>query len=447
MVRRSVFWMGWLLLAAGWRADAAEPPSSALPPVAKAVLKVDETAENLLAADAWRPWKQGFVREGDTFVCDNGADAAAQRGVGQTVRLDQTSPEPIVATAESRAEGVTGSADNDYAIYLDLSFQDGDHLWGQAAPFSTDSHDWQRRQVVVVPEKPVKSLSFYMLLRGHGGKAWFREPRLRVAKTPAGACTFDGVPVALAGPAAEGFQIRDVAAGSDFVRIDSEALGLKLDCRTTTKPGDDGNDSGVTLFDVTLQDTTGRDRAVTLLYAVPVAPDGLAWLHDPRRSVAVEPGREYVNATTFRVGANGRLSRYPLAAVANGRRGVALGIDMMQPAFYRAATTRRAASCFWPTTSASRPRSLRPGCDSAAMRSRRPAASAVRWSVTTRSFPSSFAPRPRAARGTARVCGCPSSGSAGSRAGRISASSSRRATTKRRGTTSTASSPSATPSR
>ena len=71
---------------------------------------------------------------------------------------------------------------------------------------------------------------------------------------------------------------------------------------------------------------TDKDRAITLLYAVPVAAKGLRWLDDPRRSTPVEPGREYMNATQFHVGANGRLSRYPLAAVADAERGVALAI-------------------------------------------------------------------------------------------------------------------------
>jgi len=129
-------------------------------PVAKAVLKVRETAESLLKNDAWRPWQTGFERQGEWFVCDNGPDGTAQRGAGQTVELDQTVPEPIVAAAFSRAEGVTGSPDNNYAVYLDLQFQDGGHLWGQAAGFDVGMHDWQRRQVLVLPEKPVKRLSF-----------------------------------------------------------------------------------------------------------------------------------------------------------------------------------------------------------------------------------------------------------------------------------------------
>jgi len=310
-----------VVLATGMETRAAQPP-------AKAVLKLRDAAENLLKPDAWQPWQKGFAREGELLVCDNAADANAQRGAGQSVQLNQSTPEPIVAVAFSRAEGVSGSADNDYALYLDLLFADGTTLWGQAAPFGTGTHDWQRREVLILPEKPVRQVSFYLLLRGHAGKAWFRDPQLQVVKSPEGACMFDGVAVVPQKPPGEGFQVRDVAAGSDFVRIEREALGLKLDCRTTAG-------AEVTTFDVTLTDTTGKDRAVTLIYAVPVEPKQLAWLHDPRDNVPVEPRRQYLNASRFRVGSNGYLSRYPLGAVAQRSRGLGLGIDMDRPAFYR----------------------------------------------------------------------------------------------------------------
>jgi len=296
--------------------------------VAKAVLDVRRTGENLLDREAWRPWQKGFEREGDWFVCDNGADTKVQRGAGQSVVLNQTRPEPIVAVAWSKAEAVTGSPGSNYALYLDLVYRDGTSLWGQTAPFSVGTHDWQRRQVVVLPEKPIRSVSFYMLLRSHGGKAWFRDPELRVVRAPEGAGLFDGVPVTAEAAPRRGFQVRDVAAGSDFLQFDRRALGLELESKTTER-------DGVVFVDATLTDRTGRDRAVTLLYALPVPPDSLRWLHDPRESRTVRPGEEYVNAAGFRVGANGRLSRYPLGAVAGGDRGTALGIDMARPAFYR----------------------------------------------------------------------------------------------------------------
>jgi hypothetical protein len=62
----------------------------------------------------------------------------------------------------------------------------------------------------------------------------------------------------------------------------------------------------------------------------------LRWLDDPRRSEPVEAGREHLRATHFSpVGSNGRLSQYPLGAVASDDQGQALAIDMARPAFYR----------------------------------------------------------------------------------------------------------------
>ena len=297
--------------------------------VVKDVLSVCDPGENLLKAAAWRPWGKGFQRVGDEFVCDNGPDATADRGVSQHVRLDQTQPRPIIATAWSKADGIGGTRDRDYSLYLDLIHTDGTPLWGRITPFRTGTHDWQQAKVVVLPAKPVRSLSFHMLLRRHAGKAWFRGARLWELRTPKGSALFDTVAVTMRGPAKEGFQVRDVAAGSGFVTFDrGAALGLKLDVATKTR-------GGATFFDAQLTDTTGKDRAVTLVYAVPVAPGGLIWLADPRRTAPVEPHREYVGGTGTRAGM-GKLSLYPLAAVARGTAGRAIGIDMKRPAVYRA---------------------------------------------------------------------------------------------------------------
>ncbi|HUU89870.1 MAG TPA: hypothetical protein VM238_01530, partial [Phycisphaerae bacterium] len=276
-----------LSLAAGASADNA----------VLELLKPD--GENLLKADAWRPWQEGFTREGDRFVCDNGTDRSVQRGASQTVVLNQTAPEPIVATCWSKAEGVGGSADSDYSLYLDLVYADGTPLWGQVSPFKTGTHDWQRAQVTVFPAKPVRSLSFHMLLRRHTGKAWFKDAKLAVLKTPEGAALFDGVPVRMRGKPAERFLVRDVAAGSDFAAFENgETLGLTLGLRKAMG-------RGAASLAATLTDTTGRDRAVTLYYTVPFAAPGARWLIDPRREAAVEPPREYLSALRAgSVGAN-----------------------------------------------------------------------------------------------------------------------------------------------
>jgi len=294
----------------------------------KEVLDARQAGENLLNPFAWRPWQEGFERDGDVFICDNASDARVQRGISQTIALNQTEPEPIVAVAWSKAEGVGGGRNSDYSLYLDLLYSDGSPLWGQVDPFNIGTHDWERAEVLVFPEKPVKSVSFHMLLRRHSGKAWFRNPELRVLRPPAGACLFDGVPVSLSSTREEGFQVRDVAANSDFVRFERRALGLEL----TYNGEDAGSD---TIFDVTISDTTGEDRAITLIYAIPLHSDDCQWLQNPHRAVAVNSGQEYVNASRFSVGANGRLSRYPFAAVTVADQGIGLGIDMACPAFFR----------------------------------------------------------------------------------------------------------------
>ncbi|HAK94909.1 MAG TPA: hypothetical protein DCM87_07870 [Planctomycetes bacterium] len=308
------------------------------PDIAKRAAAAKAWGDDLLRDDAWRPWGEGFAREGNTLVCDNAGAAGAQRGASQTVVLDQTAPAPIRAVAWSRAENVGGGPDSDYSLYLDLLYADGTPLWGQTAAFSAGSHDWERREVVVFPDKPVKSLSFHLLLRRHSGKAFFRDPELRQAAAPEGFISFDGVPVTLAGPAREGLQLRDVAGGSDFVRA---GTGTTLGVAVTVAEESTG---GARIADVVLRDTTGKDRALTLVYAVPF--DAAEWLADPRRREKIERPREYADASRFAAGANGRLSRYPFGAAANAARGLALGLDPEHPVFFRVGFNSGAGELF-----------------------------------------------------------------------------------------------------
>ncbi|MHC4112439.1 MAG: hypothetical protein ACYSUY_15315 [Planctomycetota bacterium] len=295
----------------------------------KKVLNLNDAGENLLKPKAWQPWQKGYKQQGNIFCCDNGTDTQVQRGISQTIILNQTKPEPIVAVAWSKAEGVEGGRNSDYSLYLDLIYSDGTPLWGQTDQYNIGTHDWEKAQVFVFPEKPVKSVSFHMLLRHHSGKAWFRDPALRVIRPPTGACLFDGVPVSPTHSAKEGFQIRDIAAETDFVSLEHRALGLELKYQKQQQSG------GVTLFDVSLSDTTGKDRAITLIYTIPIPNNNLQWLHDPRQNISVESEREYLNTSSFSAGANGQLSRYPFAAVADKEQGYGLGIDLGYPAFYR----------------------------------------------------------------------------------------------------------------
>lgn len=304
------------------------PGLGAEPMALKTVVQLEASGPNLLSPEKWWAWGEGFVREGDQLVCDNGSDGRVQRGAGQTIELNQSAPSPIVAEAWSRAENVGGSVGADYSLYLDITYADGTPLWGQSGAFDVGTHDWQKREVVVWPEKPVKSVHAHVLMRGHSGKAWFKDISLRAQTAPEGACLFDGYHVAVKEDLKEGIQVFDAKAGDGIAVGDGDPLGLRIMTSETS-------DEKASFLDVTVSDESGQDRAITVYYAIPVGKDGVTWLEDAYTVRNSEPFCEVKNVIRFpRIG-GGALSRYPFGAVISGSKGVGLGIDMDHPAFYR----------------------------------------------------------------------------------------------------------------
>ena len=296
----------------------------------KKVWRIQEQGPDRIQPDRWRPYGKGFTWENGLIVCDNGTEANQQRGAVQTIELNQTRPAPILAVATSRAEGVSGSPDSGYSLYLDLIYTDGTPLWGQIATFSTGTHDWETRRVLVVPDKPVRSVSVYLLLRHHAGKVWFKDVHLYAPELPQGFQFFDGVPVVVEKVPKQGFEIRDVAAESDFVGlVHRRALGIQVCAREHPGP------TGSTLIDVMVANYSNKDRAISLVWAERLPEGHTLWLQDPRHQEEVQPNREYMWTSRFHVGANGRLSKYPFAAVAVDGKGYGLGIDPTAPAFFR----------------------------------------------------------------------------------------------------------------
>ena len=295
------------------------------------VVRADESRQNLLQEDGWGTYQAAFPfqREGEAFVCDNKTSAQAQGGLVQAVELNQKAPQPILASLWSKAQGVGGNRDLDYSLYLDLVYMDGESLWGQTASFEVGSHDWQRVNVTVFPTKPVKRVVFHMLFRSHTGKALFKSPWLNELTQPEGAVMLDGLAVKRSGEGTEGFWVRDAAADSDFHSLaGGEALGLKLKLEKTRR-------GEAEFFTGRLSDTTGKDRAVTLVYTTPVSGKDWRWLSNARHDVAAEPPQEYVTTTRFEGLGTERLSLYPFAAVGRGEEGQAVAMDMGRPAFFR----------------------------------------------------------------------------------------------------------------
>ena len=164
----------------------------AVPPqdgsISKTVLHAGQEGENLLKPIARLALEKGYRGEGNVFSCDNGADARGRRGVLQRVVLNQQTAQPIVTSAWSKAEGVTGTIDSDYALYLDLAFDDGTELWGQVAGFRTGTHGWQREEVVLFPEKPIKAVDSNSdeSASGHGARRDVTSRRPQENSSPIG---------------------------------------------------------------------------------------------------------------------------------------------------------------------------------------------------------------------------------------------------------------------
>lgn len=109
------------------------------------------------------------------IACENKTEQDAS-GVVQTLVLDQKEAKPISFSAENKTENVSGKTDvANYSIYLDITYADNTKKYGVTAAFKTGTHDWEKASASFTPEKPIKSLSYYMLFRKKTGKVWFRN--------------------------------------------------------------------------------------------------------------------------------------------------------------------------------------------------------------------------------------------------------------------------------
>lgn len=336
----------------------------------------------------WEPWDVGFEhtakqrRSGaGAVVCTLGAaevQTKVQRGAGQTVVLDQTTPRPIIAVGWSSADKVSGAPDSSYSLYLDIVYQDGTPLWGQIASFDTGTHGWQRRERLVVPDKPIKQVNVYAIFRGHTGTACFDDFALYEVAAGAGTCLFDGTPVLLPKGAPQartrdgielktsdglalvlsrdegdasfrdsdrrgGFLLRDVEERSDFHRVDAQArptprgaelsglvdaLGLQLEASFTVKRGH-------VRVDGVVSSVRPEDRAVSVYFVLPFDAMGGRWYDDARSGTLVRPGAEYKHTCFVGAGATQQMSAYTLGCVANQGTALTLGIPMDVPRVFR----------------------------------------------------------------------------------------------------------------
>ena len=125
------------------------------------------------------PWPGG---EQDTQVAHSGSasmrlqnPASANSQASQTVTLNQQQRCPILVRCASKAQDVSGAKGRGYCLYVDIYYTDGTPLYGQIFPFETKTTGWQVGEKVIEPEKPIRNVNVYLLLRGKSGTVWFDD--------------------------------------------------------------------------------------------------------------------------------------------------------------------------------------------------------------------------------------------------------------------------------
>ena len=328
------------------------------------------------------PWDKGYVidseaRSGKVSArCTIEDLKAGEEGLTYPVELNQRRPVPFTATLWSKAKDVGGTPDSNYSLYIDLMYMDGTELWGQIAAFSTGTHDWQQRCVTVVPDKPIKTVSFHAIFRKHTGTAWFDDFSFAALNLPAGAGIFDGVPVTKVAPAAAGgpaglplprtsalpaldpktgqWRVPWGGTGGLFLRDATRKSDFRQPLGTVTtaaggRPHFEGVDEELGLKVVadyhldnlggwhvegTVESLTGEDRGVSIYCALP-GLKATRWYDDMRTGRAIEPNQTYSLTQAVGCGANGQMSRYPFSCVDGPVGQFSLGAPLDPPHLYR----------------------------------------------------------------------------------------------------------------
>ncbi len=178
---------------APWRVFGAVDPAA---PGGNRLANADFARGSATEFEGWGRFGAGYEvdlaggRGGGRGLRLSSAGASEVHAASATVMLGQGEARPILVSGWSRAQDVTGEPDGDYSLYLDCDMPTEPP--GTATPwtFEVGSHDWQLRDRVLVPSRPVQSLTVYCMFRSkHTGMVWFDD---RWCARPAASCFSTG---------------------------------------------------------------------------------------------------------------------------------------------------------------------------------------------------------------------------------------------------------------
>jgi hypothetical protein len=137
------------------------------------------------SAVGWSNWYAGYqIQAGDAHSgtysasCTNLVETA-ECGMYQFVDLNRTEVQPLKVSGWSKADQVSGTPNEHYSLWVDITYADDSMLYGQAVSFQTGTHGWEYAEFVINPEKPVKKVALYALFRNKSGTVWFDDVKVQ----------------------------------------------------------------------------------------------------------------------------------------------------------------------------------------------------------------------------------------------------------------------------
>ncbi len=344
-------------------------------------------------ASDWRPFDKGYVVDRDTkaegtqSIRCHADDTKVATGATAEFVLNQTRIVPVVISVKSRCKGVNVPPSGGYCIWVDVIHTDGTPTWGLTRPFYTNTDDWQQQTLTIIPQKPIARFYVHCLFRWVAGTVWFDDARVYVLDD-VNLSFFDAEPVeeiassipaqgpsdllvlasgglelrgdkkagwirqiALAGtslPAGRlpgGVFVQNARLRGDIRHLSSSIevtadiatqrgplAPLDLDvCATLRSAGD--RIAGR----IELTGTKAQDLPLSVVLALPINAVGWIWHDDVRRNRRIEANSTYENSARMDIGKTGNLSRYPMAVLTDGSRGLVMAVPLDEPRAFRIA--------------------------------------------------------------------------------------------------------------
>jgi len=156
---------------------AADPPKNALSnPSFEAGLDSWDTAGGAIGISV----DEAVAHFGKQSARVTGSTLKSAGGVHQSIHLGKAVQHPILVSGWSKAREVE-TAGGGYVIFLDGRYEDGTQMPREDVAFDAGTHDWQYREFIVDPPKPVKSLELFAVLAQGKGTVWFDDLAIGLA--------------------------------------------------------------------------------------------------------------------------------------------------------------------------------------------------------------------------------------------------------------------------